>query len=110
MVVIEDTLDFKVILLMLGVKISPHRCKCGPSNPIGILARFVGDFGPSHLCYCCVALDILNHHRPRVPTCCFALFPAAFLQTAHFRLFTLLSSDLSVKSGKWARMHESSAG
>ncbi len=25
---------------------------------------------------------------------------AAFLQTAHFRLFTLLSTDLSVKSGK----------
>ena len=34
----------------------------------------------------------------------------AFLRTPHFRLFTLLSTDLSVKSGKWARMHESSAG
>ena len=47
------------------------------------------------------------HESPRV-----ALLDsrAAFLQTAHFRLFTLLSSDLSVKSGKWARMHESSAG
>ncbi len=47
------------------------------------------------------------HESPRV-----ALLDsrAAFLQTAHFRLFTLLSSDLSVKSGKWARMNESSAG
>ncbi len=47
------------------------------------------------------------HESPRV-----ALLDsrAAFLQTAHFRLFTLLSSDLSVKSEKWARMNESSAG
>ena len=34
----------------------------------------------------------------------------AFLRGAHFRLFILLSTDLSVKSGKLARLYESSAG
>jgi hypothetical protein len=34
----------------------------------------------------------------------------AFPRTPHFRLFMLLSTDMSVKSGIWARMHENSAG
>ena len=34
----------------------------------------------------------------------------AFLQSRHYRLFLLLSTDLSVKSEKLRGLHESSAG
>ena len=67
-VVIVDIKGNKTIPLMLGPDISSKRCKCAPSSPIGLFARFVRYFGPHDEWYCCVALDILNHHRPQLPT------------------------------------------
>ncbi len=107
---IEDSMGFKTISPMPGAEISPTRCKCSPPPRLrylhvlrDILAPLTRVIVVSPL----VSSNTAVHVSPRR-----ALLDsrAAFLQTAHFRLFTLLSSDLSVKSGKWARMHESSAG
>ncbi len=107
---IEDTMGFKTISPKPGAKISPTRCKCSPPPRLGNLHVLRDILAP--LTRVVVMLPLISsittvHESPRV-----ALLDsrAAFLQTAHFRLFMLLSSDLSVKSGKWARMHESNAG
>ncbi len=107
---IEDTMGFKTISPMPGAEISPTRCKCSPPPRLGYLHVLRDILAP--LTRVVVLKPLISsittvHESPRR-----ALLDsrAAFLQTAHFRLFILLSSDLSVKSGKWARMHESSAG
>ncbi len=107
---IEDAMGFKTTSPMPGAEILPTRCKCSTSPRLGYLHVLRDILAP--LLPVIVVLPLISsittvHESPRV-----ALLDsrAAFLQTAHFRLFTLLSSDLSVKSGKWARMHESSAG
>ncbi len=41
MVVIDIIKGNKTLSLMLGPDISPKRCKCRPSSPIGIFARIV---------------------------------------------------------------------
>ncbi len=103
-------MGFKTTSPLLGAEISPTRCKCSPPPRLGYFHVMRDILVP--LTRVIVVLPLISsittvHESPRV-----ALLDsrAAFLQTAHFRLFTLLSSDLSVKSGKWARMHESSAG
>ncbi len=40
-VVIDIIKGNKTLSLMLGLDISPKRCKCRPSSPIGIFARIV---------------------------------------------------------------------
>ncbi len=106
---IEDTMGFKTISPMPGAEISPTRCKYSPPPRLGYLHVLRDILAPLTRV---VVLPLISsittvHESPRR-----ALLDsrAAFLQTAHFRLFILLSSDMSVKSGKWARMHERSAG
>ena len=100
MVVIEDTMGFKATSPLLRAEISPTRCKCSTSPRLGYLHVMVDILVPPTRVI--VVLPLITsittvHESPRV-----ALLDsrAASLQTAHFRLFTLLSSDLNVKSGK----------
>ncbi len=107
---IEDAMGFKTISPMPGAKISPTRCKCSTSPRLvylHVLYDILARLARVIVVFPFISSITTVHESPRV-----ALLDsrAAFLQTAHFRLFTLLSSDLSVKSGKWARMHERSAG
>ena len=110
MVVIEDTMGFKAIPPFLGRKISRKTCKCAPSPLLGYLHVLCDILVPLTRVIALLLLISLITAIHESPRGAWLDSHAAFLQMAHFRLFTLLSSDLSVKSGKWARMNESSAG
>ena len=110
MVVIEDTMGFKAIPPMLGPKYRPKGVNVPPPPRLGYLHVLCDILVP--LMRVIVVLPLISsitiiHECPRG-----ALLDSrpALLQTRHFRLFMLSSSDFSVKSGKSARMLESSAG